>query len=52
MASGFIQDRRLHADSFIIRMQSTIRTDGFIVRARFLPSHFATVSKGPAPAAG
>jgi hypothetical protein len=33
-ALGWIQDRRLPADSFILRMPSTIRTDGFIVRAR------------------
>jgi len=26
---GFLQDRRLHTDGFIVRAQSTIRADGF-----------------------
>jgi len=30
---GFLKDRRLRADGFIIRAQATIRTDGFSVRA-------------------
>jgi hypothetical protein len=33
--TGFNKDRCLRADSFIIRAQATIRTDGFIVRAGF-----------------
>jgi hypothetical protein len=31
--NGFFNDRRLRADGFIIRVQATIRTDGFFVRA-------------------
>jgi hypothetical protein len=31
--NGFIKDRRLRADGFIIRAQAMIRTDGFFVRA-------------------
>src|SRR3989304_2485614 len=30
---GFLNDRRLRADGFIIRAQAAIRTDGFSVRA-------------------
>jgi hypothetical protein len=33
--NGFLKDRRLHADGFIIRAQAMIRTDGFFVRAGF-----------------
>jgi hypothetical protein len=33
--NGFFIDRRLRADSLIIRAQATIRTDGFFVRAGF-----------------
>ncbi len=33
--NGFIKDRHLRVDGFIIRTQVTIRTDGFIVRAGF-----------------
>jgi len=32
---GFAQDRRWHADRSIIRVPAAIRTDSFIVRARF-----------------
>ena len=34
-ASGFIEDRCFRADGFIIRAKTTIRTNGFFVRAGF-----------------